>query len=213
MARVLVLGATGLVGGELLSLLLTHRQVNEIIAPTRKPLPQHAKLDNPVGADLFALLTALDKPIDIVFCCLGTTRQQAGSDADFHYVDYTLVVESTLTGRRLGAQHCLVVSAVGASIHSTFLYNRTKGEMEQALREQGWPRLTLVRPSMLLGQRATPRLLERLAQPLFTLLPGKWKSITAKDVAQTLIEQAFSAGEGVKVMESDQLRGVHSVTH
>ncbi|MBE1018581.1 hypothetical protein IH760_26170, partial [Escherichia coli] len=49
-----------------------------------------------------------------------------------------LVVESALTGRRLGAQHCLVVSALGANADSTFLYNRTKGEMEQALREQRW---------------------------------------------------------------------------
>lgn len=61
------------------------------------------------------------------------------------------MVESALTGLRLGAQHCLVVSALGANADSTFLYNRTKGEMEQALRERHWPRLTLVRPSMLVG--------------------------------------------------------------
>ncbi|EFE97485.1 NAD(P)H-binding protein [Serratia odorifera] len=213
MARVLIIGATGLVGGELLRLLQANRQVTAIVAPTRKPLPPHDKLHNPVGDDLFQLLTGLDQPVDMVFCCLGTTRREAGSDGNFHYVDYTLVVESALTGRRLGAQHCLAVSALGASTRSTFLYNRTKGEMEQALREQGWPRLTLVRPSMLLGQRPTPRLMERIAQPLFNLLPGKWKAIAAKDVAQTMMEQAFSAGNGVKVLESNQLRCFHSVTH
>ncbi|CAI0852334.1 Semialdehyde dehydrogenase, NAD binding domain [Serratia quinivorans] len=210
MARVFMVGATGLVGRELLRLLQADPQVTAIVAPTRKLLPAHEKLDNPVGDDLFALLTKQEQPVDMVFCCLGTTRREAGSDANFHYVDYTLVVESALTGRRLGAQHCLVVSALGASRRSTFLYNRTKGEMEQALREQNWPRLTLVRPSMLLGERASPRLLERLSAPLFKMLPGKWRGVAAKDVAQTLLEQAFSPGNGVKVLESDRLHCYHS---
>src|SRR5690606_7997841 len=108
--------------------------------------------------------------------------------------------------RRLGAQHCLAVSAMGADPQSTFLYNRIKGEMEQALREQGWQRLTLVRPSMLVGDRAEPRLLERVAQPLFKMLPGRWKSVAARDVAQAMLEQAFSPGDGVRVLESDRLQ-------
>lgn len=205
MARVFIVGATGLVGNALLHLLQRDPQVTAIVAPTRKPLPPNEKLENPVGDDLFALLTECEQPVDMVFCCLGTTRREAGSDANFHYVDYTLVVESALTGRRLGAQHCLAVSALGANRSSTFLYNRTKGEMEQALREQNWPRLTLVRPSMLLGSRPSPRLLERLTAPLFKLLPGKWRAVSAKDVAQTLLEQAFSPGNGVRVLESDRL--------
>ncbi|CAI0931539.1 NAD(P)H-binding protein [Serratia entomophila] len=205
MARALIVGATGLVGKALLQLLQDAPQVTAIVAPTRAPLPPHAKLTNPVGDDLFELLSSLQQPVDIIFCCLGTTRKAAGSDANFRYVDYQLVVESALTGRRLGAQHCLVVSSVGANPRSSFLYNRTKGEMEQALREQNWPRLTLVRPSMLLGERPSPRLLERLTTPLFKLLPGKWRAVAAEDVAQTLLQQAFSPGSGVTVLESDQL--------
>ncbi|UNK27784.1 NAD(P)H-binding protein [Serratia plymuthica] len=205
MARILIVGATGLVGSELLQQLQGDPQVTAIVAPTRQPLSANEKTDNPVGEDLFALLSGLQSPVDIIFCCLGTTRKAAGSDANFRYVDYQLVVESALTGRRLGAQHCLVVSAVGANPRSSFLYNRTKGEMEQALREQNWPRLTLVRPSMLLGNRPSPRLMERLTAPLFKLLPGKWRSVAAKDVAQTLLEQAFSPGSGVTVLESDRL--------
>ncbi|CAI2523598.1 NAD(P)H-binding protein [Serratia plymuthica] len=205
MARVLIVGSTGLVGSELLQQLQGDPQVTAIVAPTRQPLSANEKTDNPVGEDLFALLSGLQSPVDIIFCCLGTTRKAAGSDANFRYVDYQLVVESALTGRRLGAQHCLVVSAVGANPRSSFLYNRTKGEMEQALREQNWPRLTLVRPSMLLGNRPSPRLMERLTAPLFKLLPGKWRSVAAKDVAQTLLEQAFSPGSGVTVLESDRL--------
>ncbi|MDP8796814.1 NAD(P)H-binding protein [Serratia marcescens] len=205
MARALLVGATGLVGRELLQRLQSDPQVTAIVAPTRTPLPPHGKLTNPVGDALFELLSGLQQPVDLVFCCLGTTRRAAGSADAFRYVDYQLVVESALTGRRLGAQHCLVVSALGANADSTFLYNRTKGEMEQALREQRWPRLTLVRPSMLVGDRPAPRLMERLTLPLFRLLPGKWRAVAAKDVAQTLLQQAFTPGEGVRVLESDRL--------
>lgn len=209
MARVLITGASGLVGGELLRLLQADMQITDIVAPTRTPLPVHAKLQNPVGNDLQELLAHLAQPVDMVFCCLGTTRSQAGSAGAFRHVDYQLVIDTALAGRRLGAQHCLVVSAIGANPRSSFLYNRTKGEMEQALREQNWPRLTLVRPSMLFGSRAEPRLLERLSQPLFNLLPGKWKGVAAKDVAQTLLAQAFSSGSGEKVLESDRLHCSH----
>lgn len=212
MARVLITGASGLVGGELLRLLLADIQVTSVVAPTRKALPAHAKLDNPVGGDLHELLAQLAQPVDVVFCCLGTTRKQAGNAEAFRYVDYQLVVETAQAGQRLGAQHCLVVSAIGANAKSPFLYNRTKGEMEQTLREQHWPRLTLVRPSMLFGSRAEPRLLERLSQPLFSLLPGKWKGVAAKDVAQTLLTQAFSPGSGIKILESDQLHCSHRLS-
>lgn len=206
MARVLITGASGLVGGELLHLLQLDSQVSQIVAPTRHPLPSHSKLQNPVGKDLHELLNSLAEPVDKVFCCLGTTRRQAGSADAFRHVDYQLVVDTALTGQRLGAQHCLVVSALGANPGSLFLYNRTKGQMEQALREQHWPRLTLVRPSMLTGQRTHARLLERLTAPLFNLLPGKWRSVAAKDVAQALLTEALTPGNGVKVLESDQIK-------
>ncbi|MGL6019644.1 MAG: NAD(P)H-binding protein [Gibbsiella quercinecans] len=205
MMKVLLVGATGLVGSALLRQLQADERVTAIAAPTRAPLPPHAKLDNPVGGDLHALLAGLEAPVDAVFCCLGTTRREAGSAEKFRDVDFSLVVASAQAGRRLGAQHCLVVSALGANPRSVLFYNRTKGEMEQALREQNWPRLTLVRPSMLLGERATPRGMERLAAPLFKLLPGKWRAVAAQDVAHTLLAQAFSAGSGVNILESDQL--------
>ncbi len=73
----------------------------------------------------------------------GTTRREAGSKEAFVHADYTLVVDTALTGKRLGAQHMLVVSAMGANAHSPFFYNRVKGEMEAALIEQDWPRLTI----------------------------------------------------------------------
>ncbi|MGC0957255.1 NAD-dependent epimerase/dehydratase family protein [Pantoea agglomerans] len=206
MNRVLLTGATGLVGSHLLRLLIEDPRVDEIIAPTRRPLPAMYKVVNPVEADLTDILGPLQSSLDTVFCCLGTTRKQAGSKQAFIHVDYTLVVDSGLSGLRLGAKQMLVVSAHGASRHSPFLYNRVKGEMENALRHQGWPRLMLVRPSLLLGDRAQKRRGESLAGSLFSLLPGNWRAVSAHHVARCLHQQAFTPGsESVNIIESGEI--------
>ncbi len=126
MNRVLVTGATGLVGSYLLRLLVDDPRIDEIIAPTRRALPVMNKVINPVEDDLTDVLQPLDGPLTTVFCCLGTTRKQAGSKAAFIHVDYTLVVDTALNGLRLGATQMLAVSAHGAHRHSPLLYSRVK---------------------------------------------------------------------------------------
>ncbi|EGT0639592.1 NAD(P)H-binding protein [Citrobacter werkmanii] len=207
MSQVLITGATGLVGGNLLRMLLNEPRVNAITAPTRRPLADTVGVYNPHDPQLTDALAQVTDPVDIVFCCLGTTRREAGSKEAFIHADYTLVVDTALTGRRLGAQHMLVVSSMGANTNSPFFYNRVKGEMEQALIAQKWPRLTIVRPSMLLGERDKQRTNERFLAPLFRLLPGNWKSIDARDVARAMLAEALAPGdEGVTILTSSELR-------
>lgn len=206
MNRVLLTGATGLVGSILLRRLVADPRIDEIVAPTRRPLPVMEKVINLVEDDLTDVLRPLTLSLDTVFCCLGTTRKQAGSKEAFLHVDYTLVIDSALTGLRLGAKQMLVVSANGANRHSPFFYSRVKGEMENALRHQGWPRLTLIRPSLLLGQRTHKRRGESLMAPLFSLLPGNWRSVSAESVAALMHQQAFTAGTApVTVIESGNI--------
>ncbi|CCK05003.1 Oxidoreductase [Cronobacter sakazakii 701] len=208
MSRVLITGASGLVGSHLLRMLVDEPRVTSIIAPTRRPLrvPMH-KVENPCDPQLSDVLTQLSAPLDIVFCCLGTTRREAGSKEAFILADYTLVVDTSLAGLRLGAKHMLVVSALGANPNSPFFYNRVKGEMETALKAQGWPRLTIARPSLLIGDREKRRAGESFMAPLFRLLPGKWKAIEAQTVAQAMVNAALSpAQEDVAVLDSAQLR-------
>ncbi|EKM0376572.1 NAD(P)H-binding protein [Cronobacter turicensis] len=214
MSRVLITGASGLVGGHLLRMLVDEPRVSSIIAPTRRPLrvPMH-KVENPCDPQLSDVLTQLSAPLDIVFCCLGTTRREAGSKEAFILADYTLVVDTSLAGLRLGAKHMLVVSALGANPNSPFFYNRVKGEMETALKAQGWPRLTLARPSLLTGDREKRRAGESFMAPLFRLLPGKWKAIEAQTVAQAMVNAALSpAKEDVAVLDSAQLREIAAQT-
>ena len=207
MSQVLLTGATGLVGGHLLRMLLNAQDIKSIAAPTRRPLSDISGVFNPHDPQLTDALAQVVDPVDIVFCCLGTTRREAGSKEAFVHADYTLVIDTALVGKKLGAQHMLVVSAMGANAHSPFFYNRVKGEMEEALIAQQWPRLTIARPSMLVGEREKKRAGETLLAPLFSLLPGNLKSIDARDVAGALLAEALSpTHEGVRILSSSQLR-------
>lgn len=209
MNRVLITGATGLIGGHLLRMLIDEPQVSHIVAPTRRPLPAMNKVTNPHDPQLSDALTQLTEPLDTVFCCLGTTMKEAGSKEAFVLADYTLVVDTAITGLRLGAKQMLVVSAIGANSKSPFFYNRVKGEMEEALIAQDWQQLTIARPSMLLGHRESQRFNESLVAPLFKIMPGKWKSIEARDVAKAMLHEALSSkNNGVAILDSRELRNI-----
>lgn len=203
--HILLAGATGLTGEHLLDRLLNERTVERVLAPSRRPLAAHPRLENPVG-ELADLLPQLSGPVDTAFCCLGSTIRQAGSQEAFRAIDLDLVVAVGRRARELGARHYLVISALGADRGSSVFYNRVKGEMEDALRDQGWPQLTLARPSLLLGPRQEFRLGERLAAPLMRLIPGKYRGIEACTLARALWRLALETGEGTRVVESDELR-------
>lgn len=203
--RILLAGATGLTGEHLLDRLLSEPTISRVLAPSRAPLAEHPHLDNPVGA-LAELLPSLQGPIDSAFCCLGTTIKQAGSQDAFRAVDHDLVLAFARRARELGARHFLVISAMGANPGSSVFYNRVKGETEAALKAMDWPQLTIARPSLLLGPRREFRLGERLAAPLLRWIPGKYRGIEAAVLARALWRLALEEGEGVRVVESDELR-------
>ena len=203
--HVLLAGATGLTGEHLLDRILSVPAVTKVVAPTRRPLAEHSHLVNPVGALAELLPTLKGKP-DVAFCCLGTTIRVAGSAEAFRAVDHDLVVAFAQRARELGARHLLVVSALGADSGSRVFYSRVKGEMEQALQAQGWPQLTIARPSLLDGTRRKFRLGERLAAPLMRLIPGKLRSIEAGVLAHALWRLALEEDKGVRIVESDELR-------
>ncbi|MEB0005745.1 oxidoreductase [Pseudomonas sp. MH9.2] len=202
--HILLAGATGLTGEHLLDRLLSEPTVSRVLAPTRKPLNKHPRLENPVG-ELNALLPTLSGRVDIAFCCLGTTIKQAGSQEAFRAVDLDMVVAFGKRARELGARHLVVISAVNADRRSSVFYNRIKGEMEYALKAQDWPQLTIVRPSLLLGERTEQRLAEQLAGPLAKLIPGKYRGIEACCLARALWRLALEDQDGVRIVEAEEL--------
>lgn len=206
MSRILIAGASGLIGRELIKQLPAE---HELTLLCRKP-GKEAHHWLPVDFDDLASVT-LPRPVDIAFCTLGTTRKDAGSAEAFRRVDLDYVIAFAELARRHGCQRLIVVSSMGASASSPALYPRTKGEMEQALLAQSWPRLAIVRPAMLLGDRQPPRRSEQIFQaiyPLFRpLLVGKfarWRAIEASQVAHAMITLSRQPA-GCEIVENEQL--------
>jgi len=203
--HILLAGATGLTGEHLLDRLLNEPTVTRVLAPSRRPLSKHPHLENPVG-DPAVFLPQLSGRVDLAFCCLGTTIKQAGSEQAFRAVDLDMVVAFSKRAREMGARHLIVISAIGADPKSSVFYNRVKGEMEEALKKQDWPQLTICRPSLLLGERVEPRLAEQVAGPLSKLIPGKYRGIEACQLARAMWRLALEEQDGIRVVESDELR-------
>ncbi|WP_416427073.1 oxidoreductase [Pseudomonas sp. App30] len=203
--HIMLAGATGLTGEHLLDRLLNEPTVSRVLAPTRRPLAEHPHLENPVGP-FTDLLPALAGRVDVAYCCLGSTIKQAGSQEAFRQIDHDLVMAYAHRAREMGARHLLVISAIDADDKSKIFYNRVKGETERDLKAMNWPQLTIVRPSLLLGTRVQPRLGEQLVAPLAKLIPGKYRGIEACQLARALWRLALEEQDGIRVVESDELR-------
>jgi uncharacterized protein YbjT (DUF2867 family) len=201
----LVAGGSGLVGGQLLPLLLQAPQYTRVHALSRRPLPfDHPRLANRVvrfEASLQAQLKGLQ--CQDAFCCLGTTIREAGSQAAFRAIDRDLVVEFAQLALASGAERMVVVSALGANAASKNFYLRVKGEMEKALEGLRFRALDILEPSLLLGARRELRVLELSAQLAMhlvnPLLLGRWarfRAIPAATVAAAMCGTARSGRRG-----------------
>ena len=209
----LIAGASGLVGGLALNDLLAGNDYSKVTALVRKPLAlKHAKLQQVITD--FRNLDTLGQALaaDDVFCCLGTTIKKAGSQAAFIQVDQDFPLALAKASLKLGAKHFLIVTALGAKSSSNYFYNRVKGNIEAALAALGFARLTVLRPSLLLGAREDLRFVEFLAQIFATLFGwgffGKlkrYRPIKAKAVARALALSARQGGEKLTILESDEI--------
>jgi uncharacterized protein YbjT (DUF2867 family) len=198
-------GATGLVGGECLARLLDSKRYSRVVVVTRRELTDAARRDK-----LRQLIVDFDRLGEVsgrlrgehVFCALGTTIRKAGSQARFRAVDLEDPLRLAQLALEQGARHFSVVSALGASRTSPFFYSRVKGEMEQGLRQMGWPSLAILRPSVIAGERAESRPLERVGEQLLRLAPATWRPVAAGDIAAAMVATALREPPGATVIES-----------
>lgn len=210
---VLLCGATGLVGTECLELLAADQFFRRVAVLTRRPLPPEisAHLDTSKIEEHvidFDELAAHDDLLDVdqIICALGTTIKKAGSKERFREVDFGYPLAIARMGVRQGARHFLLVSAVGADAASRIFYNRVKGELEEAVRALPYRSITIVRPSLLLGERTEFRLGEEIAKRLSFLAPSSYKPVAASAVAAVLVQAAKEDRPGRRVIESDRIR-------
>lgn len=212
--RALLLGASGLIGGHCLTLLLQDDAYDKVVILVRKQLPQSdPKLIQHI-VDFDRLREHADWfQADDVFCCLGTTIKKAGSQEAFRKVDFTYAYESAQLAADNGAEHFLLVSSLGADANSSVFYSRVKGELEIAVTALPFTAVSIFQPSLLLGERAEFRLGERIAEPVMKALSfllfgplRKYRAIEARTVAAAMIEVAKLQPKGVKVYESDRIQ-------
>lgn len=211
MRTALLAGSTGLIGKQLLELLLNDPHYTVVKAISRKPLAiQHAKLQN-IVADLDTLTEHHDQlKSDDVFCCLGTTIKQAGSQAAFRKVDYDYPLELARLTKNQGASQFLIITALGSDARSGIFYNRVKGEVEQAIDAVGFDSYHIFRPSLLLGERTEKRAGEGAATVVYKalgfLIPLKYKAIDSIKVAKAMLHFAKQNSKGKFIHESKELQ-------
>ena len=205
----LLIGSTGAVGLEVLRLALADERVDRVIAPTRRPLTEHAKLENPVIDFLHLPADAVWWKADAVICTLGTTIRIAGSQADFAAVDRDLVAQVAKHARKAGATRFALNSSLGANPSGNF-YLRTKAEAEQGVGALGYPSYTIVRPSLIDAKRDELRLGERVgllfAGLLRPLIPARYLPVKAASIASALLEGVIAGQPGERIIESEEIQ-------
>lgn len=207
--RVLILGATGAVGREVLKQALANERITIVIAPTRRPLPAHSKLQNPVIDFAQPPLDADWWQVDAIICALGTTLKVAGSQAAFTVVDRDLPILFARQAQAHGATRFALNSSLGASLTGNF-YLRTKAEAEAGIRALNYPQYTIVRPSLIDTHRQQSRPGEALgllvARALKPLIPKRYRAVKAEVIAHALLESVLRDEPGEQVIESEQLQ-------
>jgi uncharacterized protein YbjT (DUF2867 family) len=210
MKTALIAGGTGLIGGQLLQLLLASNQYGKVIAITRKDLPPHTKLSQvKMGNGTLGEFEPTWR-IDDVFCCLGTTMAKARSKEKFYQVDFTYPFLLAEKGLLQGAKQYLLVSALGAHKKSVIYYNQVKGEIEGAIVGVGFETVHIFRPSLLLGPRTEKRSGEDAAKFFYKvfgfLIPAKYKSIESVKIARAMLHFASQNQKGNFIHESMELQ-------
>ena len=207
---VIVIGATGLVGRELLKQLNQLEVCEKITAVVRHEDAQLQTLEKVQQFILDDFLLLNDEDVNgysHAFSCLGTTLKKAGSKEKFYNIDYEInahfadLFESTST-------HYLLISAMGANADSKFFYNKVKGKLENHIQDLKLEHVSIVRPSLLLGDRSEQRTLEDMTQKLYQKLSHfvpntfKYKPVTAAQVARTMLKAAQFQTDKIEIYDN-----------
>ncbi len=211
---VLIAGASGLVGGHLLDLLLDDNSFDSVFSLVRKSSgKEHPKLEERIfdfnNEESYSNIPNVDQ----AFCCLGSTIKKAGSQKAFKKVDFHFPLQLAKALKVNDCKSYHVVTALGADAQSSIFYNQVKGELEKELQALQFQSLNIYQPSLLLGNRKEKRFGEKLAMtfmpPLEFLLQGKlkkYRSIQANDVAKGMLAVAKNKHIKYQTIESNEIK-------
>ncbi len=207
----IVLGATGLVGRHLVAQLVDAPHISKVIIITRRPIALSS--DKLVVYQLnFDTIKEYGNRFagDILFSCLGTTRNKAGSIAAQRKVDLDLQYQCAQIAFNQGVSELFLVSSSGANSESQNAYLQMKGELEEKIGYLGFNTLNIFQPSLLLGERKEFRAGERIASamlPLLCKIPAlsKYRPIHAAEVARKMVQVSRTDGDGVNIYRLDDV--------
>ena len=201
-----IIGSTGLIGGELLNLLLRDKHFDLIRVLVRRPVEFNDPAVRVMVIDFSddASFKSAIAGSDALFCAVGTTQKKVKGDrAAYYKVDFDIPVNSAKFCEETGCPAFLIVSSVGADSKSSNFYLKLKGEVEDKLRELKIASVSVFRPSMLLGKRKEFRFSEEVAKaisaPLTFLFPSKYKPVKAENVARAMIAASKKGIPGFNV--------------
>jgi uncharacterized protein YbjT (DUF2867 family) len=212
----LVLGASGLVGNELVKTLIQQNNYEKIHLLVRRPV----EFNDPSCEEHIVDFDQLHKYQELfqvtdVFCCIGTTIKKAKSKEAFRKVDYEYTVEAAKISSKSGVEKFLIITAMGSNSKSLIFYNQVKGQVEEALRKLIIPSVHIFRPSLLLGERTEFRFGERIAEKasafLNLLMVGAlrpYKAIEARNVAAAMAAVAQTDKSGVNIYPSHEIERI-----
>ncbi|MCI4383809.1 hypothetical protein PGIGA_G00030970 [Pangasianodon gigas] len=134
---------------------------------------------------------------DVGYCCLGTTKAKAGTEG-FIRVDHDYVLKSAELAKAGGCTHFHLESSKGADKTSSFLYLKTKGQVEANIEELGFERYSIYRPAVLLVNREESRPAEWMARKFLgafsTVFPTAM-SIPITSVARAMVSNTLIKGD------------------
>lgn len=216
--NVLLAGASGLIGHHALHNLLEDRSISKIIVVARTELDiQNEKIVQVITSFDQLDKIELNERIDAGLCALGSTIRKAGSQGEFKKIDCTYVLSFAEFAQKYGAKKFSVISALGANSASPVFYTKVKGEMEEGLSQFNFQTLTIIRPSLLLGERrgSDKRLGEKFFIKLSPILNHtmigplkKYRGIEAKKVASHLTNSLRSEERGHVIIENEQMLSI-----
>lgn len=216
-----IIGATGMIGQDILELALNDPYFEYVRVIVRRPFDrQHPKLEVKLVdfKDAESYKPALEG-VDMIFSCIGTTQKNVrGDEALYREIDFDIPVNAARYGKETGVQKFALVSSVGADPHSRTFYLRLKGEVEKAVISQAIPAIHIMQPSQLVGKRTEFRLAERIIMPLMKILSPlfsgrarKFRAIDGIVLAKAMIAAVKTEKTGVFLYTYDGIRELASL--
>jgi uncharacterized protein YbjT (DUF2867 family) len=212
--KVVLIGATGLIGSELLKDLIASDQISEILSISRKPLDTvHDKLTElTINFEDLEMYSEEIKG-DIIYSCLGTTRNETPDEELYKKIDFYYPLKLAVIALKNRASQLHIVSSLGADAGASNSYLKLKGELEAEIIKLKYKSIHIYQPSFLTGKRQQKRTADKILTPLMRLIDSimlgplrKYRSIAATTVSKAMLNQSLKSLKGIFIYPSIEIQ-------